>query len=107
ERAAEAPESNREAKPVAGDPAGMMAWLAGMLPEAKPAALTGAEALAQAAQDPSADAELDLAELASTEADPAAQTALGAEADGGVALDPSQWQQTTALAGLQVDAMLG
>ena len=107
ERAAEAPESNREAKPVAGDPAGMMAWLAGMLPQAKPAALTGAEALAQAAQDPSADAELDLAELASTEADPAAQTALGAEADGGVALDPSQWQQTTALAGLQVDAMLG
>ena len=107
ERAAEAPESNREAKPVAGDPAGMMAWLAGMLPQAKPAALTGAEALAQAAQDPNADAELDLAELASTEADPAAQTALGAEADGGVALDPSQWQQTTALAGLQVDAMLG
>ena len=72
ERATEAPESNREAKPVAGDPAGMMAWLAGMLPQAKPAALTGAEALAQAAQDPSADAELDLAELASTEADPAA-----------------------------------
>lgn len=107
ERAAEAPESNREAKPVAGDPAGMMAWLAGMLPQAKPAALTGAEALAQAAQDPNADAELDLAEPASTEADPAAQTALGAEADGGVALDPSQWQQTTALAGLQVDAMLG
>lgn len=110
ERAAEAPESNREAKPVAGDPAGMMAWLAGMLPQAKPAALTGAEALAQAAQDPNADAELDLAELAelaSTEADPAAQTGLGAEADGGVALDPSQWQQTTALAGLQVDAMLG
>lgn len=110
ERAAEAPESNREAKPVAGDPAGMMAWLAGMLPRAMPAALTGAEALAQAAQDPSADAELDLAELAelaSTEADPAAQTTLGAEADGGVALDPSQWQQTTALAGLQVDAMLG
>ena len=104
----EAPEAQAESKPVAGDPAGMMAWLAGLLPEAKPAALTGAEALAQAAQDPNAGAELDLAALAATETDPSAQAALGAEAEnGGIALDPSHWQQTTALAGLQVDALLG
>lgn len=108
ESAAEAPESQAESKPVAGDPAGMMAWLAGLLPEAKPAAQTGAEALAQAAQDPNAGTELDLAEVAATESDPSAQAALGAEAEnGGMALDPSRWQQTTALAGLQVDALLG
>lgn len=108
ERGAEASDASGEAKPAAGDPAGMMAWLAGLLPEAKPVAVTGAEALAEGARDLSAEGELNLAELAASETDPAAQAALDTDAQAsGVALDPSQWQQTTALAGLQVEAMLG
>ena len=108
ERAAEAPDAKREATLPTGDPAGMMAWLAGLRPEVKPDATTGAQALAEGAQELSALSESKLTELAATEGDLAAQAAQGAEADGtGMALDPSQWQQTTALAGLQVEAMLG
>lgn len=108
ERTDDAPETNRETQSAATDSAGMMAWLAGLLPQAKPEAVTGAEALAAGAQDLSTESERDLTELVSTETDPAAQAALGHETDGaGLALDPSQWQQTTALAGLQVDALLG
>lgn len=108
EHAEEAPDAKREATLPTGDPAGMMAWLAGLRPEVKPDAMTGAQALAEGAQDPAALSESKLTELAATEGDLAAQVGQGAEADGsGMALDPTQWQQTTALAGLQVDALLG
>ena len=108
ERDAEAPDAQRETSPATGDPAGMMAWLAGLRPEVKPDAKTGAKALAEGAQDPAAASESKLTALATTEGELAAKGAHGAEANAtGVALDPSQWQQTTALAGLQVDALLG
>lgn len=108
EQVAEAPDAKRESPLPSGDPAGMMAWLAGLRPEVKPDAMTGAQALAEGAQDLSAVNEAKLTELAAAEGDLAAQVGQGAEADGAsMALDPSQWQQTTALAGLQVDALLG
>lgn len=95
-----------DVKPVA-DSVSMMAWLAGLPVEAKPDTVTGAEALAAGAEDLPQD-EGHVTELLATDADALAQEAAGVEADpGSVALDLTQWQQTTTLAGLQLEGLLG
>lgn len=96
----------RDGKPPVGDTAGMMAWLANLRAEAKPDPVTGAQALEEGAQDPGLMGEAAQKEWLPAEVDGSAQAGLGAD-QSGMALDPSQWQQTTALAGLQVDALLG
>ncbi len=101
---AEEAQTSRDGKPPVGDPAGMMAWLAALPPDTKPDPLTGAEALAEGAQDAELSAAMLPADVV-VEAEPAVQP--GQSDASGMALDPSQWQQTTALAGLQVEAMLG
>ena len=102
-------DASSEALIPTADPAGMMAWLAGLRPDVKPDALTGAETLAESAQDSASLADQELVQLAATESELLAQQASpDAPGDGaGMALDPAQWQHTTSLAGLQVDALLG
>lgn len=103
---AEQADAARDGQKPAGDPAGMMAWLANLQSEAKPEPVTGAEALAQGAQDPGSLGEAGQKDVPLAEPDVAAHAGTGAD-QSGMALDPSQWQQTTALAGLQADALLG
>lgn len=106
---AEKPQVSPEAVMPASDQAGLMALMAGLLHEPKPDVVTGAQMLAEDAAHWTADlSESTLAEGAALEPDLASQASLGGEVQGGaVALDPLQWQQTTAFAGLQVDALLG
>lgn len=103
----EAASGDAESAIPMGDSASMMAWLAGVRPDAQRDLPTSAQALTDAAQDEAALIEQDLARLAGAELAPDEQAALGAEADGAMALDATQWQQTTSLADVQADALLG
>lgn len=92
----------------AGDPASMMAWLAGLQSVAPGPVRTGAEALSEGAQAEAQAGQEDAASLAALGTVEGGQDeAASGAAQGGLVLDNPLWQSAQSTAALQVDALLG